>query len=432
MNHKGNKYLQGLGAAAVSGLLLFSALPLAAASSELTDKGYQLEHMVVFSRHNLRTSIVQEDSSAASMINHPLPKWNVTRGYLTQKGGINETILGQYFHLYLVDEGFMSDSWQPDEGEVDFYANSFQRTIATARYFSTGLLPDTNVTIRYTTEAGGDKVFFKPFVLDTTKLYNWGMEYHNQNFEAYKGEFDRNYYSFAKATDFKNSPYAKMHGIDRVDTADLSLKMLGDDENIVSYDGTARNAYQALDAVIMNYFEEPDDHKADWGTGLTAQDWKNIGAIGTRGIEMVVGNPAVALRHSHDILDIIQDDLENDRLKFAFLCGHDTNIFTILTALETEEYTLPGTILTKAPLGVKIVFEKRRNAQGDLFINPYLAYASDNQLRNSRQLSLRYPPMIYHLSFRGLTKNDDGLYRYEDIMDHLNKISHKYEEYCLK
>lgn len=432
LNYTIKKCLGLLGTAAISALLLLSWATWTEAASELTDKGYQLDQIVMFSRHNLRTSITSEDSSAATMMTHPMPKWQVPRGNLTMKGGVNETILGQYFQLYLMDEGFMPDSWQPGYGQVDFYANSYERTIATARYFATGLLPTANITVKHTKAVGGhDKVFNKPFAMDTPKLMELAMEYHNEHFQSYKDVFSKCYDSFARVTDFPNSPYAKKHGIDHINTDDLALTFSGKEKNVINYDGTARKAYKLLDPIIMNYYQEADNSKADFGTGLTHKDWENLGAVKTKSIEMVVGNPAVALSHSHDILNIMESDLKNDTLKFAFICGHDTNIFTILTALETEDYSLPETILTKAPLGVKIVFEKRRNPQGDLFIYPYIAYMSDDQQRNSRQLSLHEPPMIYPLSFRGLAKNGDGLYRYEDILALMDRVNAKYEEYCL-
>jgi len=426
------KLLHIVGAASLAGILIWGSAPLAHASSELTDKGYQLEQMIVFSRHNLRTTIVKDDSSSASMMNHKLPEWNMPSGNLTMKGGINETILGQYMQAYLLDEGFMPNSWQPAYGEVDFYANSYQRTIATAQYFAVGMLPTANVPIRHTLSINDrDPVFIKPHILDTPKLYELCMKYHNDNFEAYKADCHRCFGSFEKISDFKNSPFAKQHGISHIDTSNLYLNMQGENKNILNYSGDARNAYKLLDAIIMNYFEEPDNNMADWGSGMTDQDWKNIGCIKTRGIEMISANPAIALRNSHDILNIIADDLKNDRLKFAFLCGHDTNIFNILTVLQAEDYTLPETILTKAPLGIKIVFEKRQDAAGKLFINPYLMYMSDRQQRNSSQLNLQHPPMLYPLSFKGLHKTEDGLYPYAEIEERLNMINDQYNEYCV-
>ena len=81
---------------------------------------YQLEQVVVVSRHNLRNSLKAGDD----------------RGLLTLRGGEMETLMGQYFEARLRAQGLFPKNAQPSVGEVRFYANSYQRTIATAKYFS--------------------------------------------------------------------------------------------------------------------------------------------------------------------------------------------------------------------------------------------------------------------------------------------------------
>ena len=80
---------------------------------------YQLEQVVVISRHNLRNSLKAGDDS----------------GLLTLRGGEMETLMGQYFEARLRAQGLFPKNAQPFVGEIRFYANSYQRTIATAKYF---------------------------------------------------------------------------------------------------------------------------------------------------------------------------------------------------------------------------------------------------------------------------------------------------------
>ena len=63
------------------------------------------------------------------------------------KGGQLETIMGQYFRQWLEDEGLIAANYVPEIGEMRFYANSYQRTIATARYFASGMLPMANIRV---------------------------------------------------------------------------------------------------------------------------------------------------------------------------------------------------------------------------------------------------------------------------------------------
>ena len=52
-----------------------------------------------------------------------------------------ETVMGQYFRLWLEKEGLFSENYRSNEQMVRFCANAKQRTLATARYYSAGLPP---------------------------------------------------------------------------------------------------------------------------------------------------------------------------------------------------------------------------------------------------------------------------------------------------
>ena len=64
---------------------------------------------------------------------------------LSLRGGVLETEMGQFFRKWVVEEGLLPDNYRPTGDEVLFYANSRQRTFATAKYFSAGFLPFANV-----------------------------------------------------------------------------------------------------------------------------------------------------------------------------------------------------------------------------------------------------------------------------------------------
>ena len=65
------------------------------------------------------------------------------------RGGVLETEMGQFFRKWLVGEGLLPENYRPEGDEVLFYANSRQRTFATAKYFSAGFLPFANVEITH-------------------------------------------------------------------------------------------------------------------------------------------------------------------------------------------------------------------------------------------------------------------------------------------
>ncbi len=87
---------------------------------------------------------------------------------LSLRGGALETMMGQYFRKWLVSKGLMQENEIPPEGTMRFYANSLQRTIATAQYFSAGMLPVANIRIEHHCQLGKmDSVFAPHFILST-------------------------------------------------------------------------------------------------------------------------------------------------------------------------------------------------------------------------------------------------------------------------
>ena len=110
------------------------------ASAQAADN-YKMTGVVVLSRHNIRAPLVDKDSALAKVTPHKWIKWTSAPAELSLRGGEEETIMGQYFRRWLVSENLITENYLPAEGEVRFYANSRQRTIATAQFFSSGMLP---------------------------------------------------------------------------------------------------------------------------------------------------------------------------------------------------------------------------------------------------------------------------------------------------
>ena len=125
---------------------------------------------------------------------------------------------------------------------------------------------------------------------------------------------------------------------------------------------------------------------------------------------------AVACQVARPLLRTMLEELQNDERKFTFLCGHDSNIGSVLAALEAEEYSLPQTIEKKTPIGCKLVIEKWENAEGQWFVSLNLVYQSTEQLRNMTLLDLENPPMVFPIQLKDLSANADGLYPYETLV----------------
>ena len=125
-------------------------------------ESYEPERMVILSRHNIRSPLSQPGSVLDSVTTHDLFDWTSNSGELSMRGGVEETIMGQFFRKYLDMTGLIEENAIPEAGEVRFYANSMQRTIATASYFAAGFSPLADIDIEYTQEIGKMDPVFNP------------------------------------------------------------------------------------------------------------------------------------------------------------------------------------------------------------------------------------------------------------------------------
>ena len=129
-------------------------------SQEFKDK-YTLSEAVILSRHNIRAPLSTKGSLLEQVTTHPWFAWTAGASELTSRGGALENQFGLYFRKWAVDAGLFKENANPTKDEVNIYANSMQRCIATARYFTTAFLPvaDIQVNHRYV-PSKMDPVFF--------------------------------------------------------------------------------------------------------------------------------------------------------------------------------------------------------------------------------------------------------------------------------
>ena len=190
--------------------------------------------------------------------------------------------------------------------------------------------------------------------------------------------------------------------------------------------GGLKMANSASDALILQYYEEPDEVKAAFGHELTREEWESIAEINDWYGDVLFTAPSVAVNVAHPLLQTILSELRTEGRKFSFLCGHDSNIASVLAALRAEEYFLPGAIEKKTPIGSKLVIGKWRGKDGGLYAELLLVYASPEQLRSTPMLSLQNHPLAYRVSLSGLVPNSDGLYRLDDLESRFTEAINAY------
>ena len=328
--------------------------------------------------------------------------------------------MGQYFRKWLVSEGLMKENEMPEEGAMRFYANSMQRTIATAQYFSSGMLPVANIRVEHHCEIGKMDPVFNPQLTEVTddfrrqamkEITAMGGE---RGLNGISEKMADNFRLLEQVLDMKQSAACRQGDTCRFRTDDLQIHLVQNREPAMG--GSFRLACQAADALVLQYYEEPDPVKAAFGDTLSLEEWEKISEIKDWYGDVLFTAPVVAHQVATPLLKTIAEELQTEGRKFAFLCGHDSNIGSVLAAIEAEDYSLPQTIEKKTPIGSKLVIEKWHDAEGQYFVSINLVYQSTEQLRQLSLLDLNNPPVVFPLQLKGLKTNQDGLYRLDDFL----------------
>ena len=373
---------------------------------------YAREEMVILSRHNIRSPLSGPGSVLSRITPHTWFDWSSDPGELSLRGGALEVEMGQFFREWLIVEGFFEKNAVPTEDEVRFYANSIQRTRATARAFAAGMFPMADIAVEQHTPLGTMDPVFNPQI---TKISDGFLAKAYSEIEAMggtDGPLKEKYALLEKVLDMKSAPAAK-NDTTAFGQFPSAVRFELNKEPIMS--GGLKMACSASDALTLQYYEEPDALKAGFGHKLSRQDWADVSAVKDWYQDLLFAVPSVATNVAHPMLKELLDELQCSWRKFAFLCGHDSNIGSVLAALDVEPYSAFGAIESKTPIGGKILFQKFRGQDGRQYADIWLVYASADQLREMSILSLQHPPMAIQLHLKGLTPNADGLYLFYEV-----------------
>ena len=388
--------------------------------------GYTLRQAVVLSRHNIRSPLSEPGSILNRLTPHSWYPWSSKAGELSLKGGALETEMGHYFRKWLEDSRLFPLNYHPSGEEVRIYANAKQRTIATANYFSTALLPSADIDVEVKVPYDTMDPVFNPQMTFLSDSYikaakdeifaNYG-----DDIEGLKDEYAllKDVLSFKKSEAYLSGEFTDF----RLDDTELEFVM--NREPIMS--GSLSIGVLASDALVLQHYEEIDNAKSAFGKNLSFTQWQDICRIKDTYMKVNFFSPLVSLMVAHPLLEEIEKELTNDERKFSFLCGHDSNLGTLLTSLDVKEYELVGSVESETPIGSKVVFSTFSNIHDDEFIRADLVYQNVDYLRNVTLLDLDTHPSVTPLYFNGLTMNEDGLYRKDEFVSHLHNSVLEYD-----
>ncbi len=403
-------------------MLAFICPSLALAQLQRSDvfKGkYKLKEVMILSRHNIRSPLSTNGSTLSKMTPHEWTSWSSAASELTLRGGVLETEMGQFFRKWTINEGLFKDNYVPTVDEVNVYANSMQRCIATAQYFSGGFMPVAGLKVNHRyVPSKMDPIFFPRLTKSSEAFRAEAMRQINlmggkEGLVGINKGLKESYDIIAKVLDMKQSEYYKKGEVKDFTYNDTQITLNLNQEPGMK--GSLKNANSASDAFILQYYEEPDAMKAGFGHKLSLDEWTKIAKVKDVYGDVLFTAPIVAVNVAHPLLQYMYDELNADNRKFTFLCGHDSNIASVDAALGVEEYSLPNSIEKKTPIGSKLVFEKWVDANGKAYIAVNIVYQSTDQLKQMSLLDLAHAPQVFSLKLKGLTENADGLYTFDDV-----------------
>ncbi|MBO5513245.1 MAG: histidine-type phosphatase [Mogibacterium sp.] len=417
----------------VGGLSLFGVVKPAVQQPETSDipgdlshEGYTLEKVVVLSRHNIRSPLSGNDSVLGRITPHEWYQWSSPASQLSVRGGTLETCMGQYFRKWLEKEDLFTENYRPDEETVRIYANSKQRTIATAEFFSAGLMPTANEDVEYHVEFDEMDPVFTPQITYLSDEYKKAAT--EQIEEMYSDDIQSlgdNYELVSDVIDMEDSEAWKDGTVTEFKTDDT--KVILEEGKEPAMEGSLKTACSVSDAMVLQYYEDKDAKEAAFGNDLSDKDWEDISEIKDVYVDTLFSAPLIATNVAHPLLQEIQSEMDEEDREFTFLCGHDSNVASVLAALGAEEYELPCTIEKRTPIGCKLVFSKWESAEGKDYWSADLVYQTTEQLRGMELLDEENHPAIYPVSLKGVKKNDDGLYTEEAFEKRLDDAIKEYD-----
>lgn len=412
--------------------IIFLFFLLFLCTSTFAQKELTLEKVTVVSRHNVRAPLEKYLNTLDEMTGdgYQWTRWSVPGGNLTLKGGALEMLFGEYFRLWLQNEHFLVC---PQDEEFYFGASPKQRTIATARAFAAGMLPYMTIPVHYKVDCNGGPASSDPNYLPLLNDFcTFDCEF---NTAAFKKEAKRelgelkapSYALLEKVLRFDRSFYARKNKKEKFnDSVDVCLDFYKDKvRQEPTMRGDLKDANMASDAFILQYYEMEDDSKAAFDYQLSLDEWKELALIKDEyGDILFTRAPIISVNVSHCMLRMIQTEMMPGGHKFAFFCTHDSMIAALLAALRVEGYELPNTIETQTPIGGKVLFEQWKETCSDnpqRYVRVRYLYQSSDQIRKMTAMDLCHPPMSYEFSFEGIEKVSNGMYKYEDFMNHVQK-----------
>ena len=382
----------------------------------------ELRQVMIVSRHNLRAPLTSAVSMLGESTTNRWFTWTSAPGELSRKGAALETAMGGWFRDWLVDAGLFKREETLSPDQVRFFANNMQRTVATARCFAAGFMPEADVVIAHRPLGESYDSRFSIYVPHADAAFS--NRVFRQLGEMFGGGagIDRiltpNYALLSRVIDYPSSPRGRRPGAAPFASTGISGFELVRRPGSNGLLGPISEAYLIADSLILQQYEAPVE-KAAFGHSLSWDEWRRIGDVKETYISMRYQTKAMSAALGAKLLPELGEILRSGGPRLTFVGGHDTTLAWVGSQLDAEPYELPGTVECRTPIGSKIVFGRWRCDDGQDRVSVDVVYQTTAQIRARQFADRANPPNVVRLRLKGLAPDTEGRYLLADVLPRL-------------
>ncbi|TBL66113.1 AppA family phytase/histidine-type acid phosphatase [Hafnia alvei] len=386
-------------------LIAASMLTTASYASETEPSGYQLEKVVILSRHGVRAP-TKMTQTMRDVTPNAWPEWPVKLGYITPRGEHLVSLMGGFYRQKFQQLGILSKDRCPTANDVYVWADVDQRTRKTGEAFLAGLAPECHLSIHHQQDIKQADPLFHPVkagvcTMEKTQVQQAVEQQAGMPIDQLNQHYRPALALMSSVLNFPKSTYCQQHSADQ--TCDLAQAMpsklsIKDNGNKVALDGAVGLSSTLAEIFLLEYAQGMPD--AAWGKIHSEQDWNALLTLHNAQFDLMSRTPYIAKHNGTPLLQTIVSainsqpssrelpELSADN-KILFLAGHDTNIANI-AGMFGMSWALPGQP-DNTPPGGALVFERWSDKTGKKYVSVQMMYQTLAQLRNQTPLTLDKP-----------------------------------------
>lgn len=404
----------------VSILLAAAGMPFCAVAAQTTE-GMQLERVVLLYRHGVRTPLpgeIQLDEAHGA----PWPSWPQPPSELTPRGATGAQLMGGYDRRRLAAAGLFPARGCPGKDQLWFWANTDQRTIASAGALAEGFAPGCTVAIGHLPQ-GSEDPLFHPIEAGATA---WNA-----------ADAVASIQSVTHGPDALTAPHADalaamaaVMGCGRDNDPDGcspdhwhgSLSLSPDKQHMV-LSGPIATTSGTAEAILMAYAEGRPMQDVGWGR-TDASRREQLSQLHALLFEIYARPDYMAERvasvMSRRIIDLLQD-AKAPRL--SVLVGSDNNIVALASVLGLH-FKMPGYAKDDPPIGGALGIEVwRERSSNQRQVRVFYQAQSLDQLRQLQARDGSAMPFTLDLPLDGCVTGRQGFCPLESMVSRLRRAS---------